>query len=206
VNRLAMRAQVATNKDFNALLRVLAYLYDTQELGLILKAPSSPTDIVLQVWSDASYATHSDGRSHTGYGFTLAGTDSGLFFSRSTKQTNVTLSSTQSELYAAVEATKDTVWFRDLLEEIGFPQEEPTPVCVDNESLITLASDFSGNHKRVKHFLVRLNFLIDLVDQKVITFVKVHTDVNTVDGLTKPLGPTQFIPKRMQLLGSITQP
>ena len=47
---------------------------------------------------------------------------------RSNKQTMVTLSSTEAETYAAVEATKDIVYFRGLLAELGFPQMEPTPI------------------------------------------------------------------------------
>ena len=75
-----------------------------------------------------------------------------------------------AELYAAVEAAEDAIWFRELLSEIGFPQSEPTPVWVDNASRITLASQFP--------------------------------DLNTVDGLTKPLaGPTAMFPKRDLLLG-----
>ena len=49
----------------------------------------------------------------------------------------VTLSSTEAETYAAVEATKDIVYFRNLLKELGFEQIEPTPLYVDNKSLIT---------------------------------------------------------------------
>jgi len=203
VNRLAMRAREATERDLNALMRILAYLYDTQELGITL-LPGKTDDLRLMAWSDASYATHSDGKSHSGYGFTFDGTESGLFFSRSTKQSNVTLSSTEAELYAAVEAAKDIIWFRELLSEIGFPQAAPTTIWVDNASLITLASEFSGNHKRVKHFLVRLNFLIDQVNLGTIAFKWVNTDANSVDGLTKPLGPIQHQPKRALLLGTPT--
>ncbi len=53
----------------------------------------------------------------------------------------VTLSSTEAETYAAVEATKDIVYFRAILEELGFPQLQPTPLYVDNKSLITVANN-----------------------------------------------------------------
>ena len=200
VGKMAMRAQRATEKDWSALLRVLAFLYATRTHGITLR-PGTASPLRLILWVDASYAIHPDGASHSGYGLTFVGSTSGLFYSRSAKQSNVALSSTEAELYAAVEATKDALWFRMLLGEIGFPQDEPTALNVDNASLITLASEFSGNHKRVKHFLVRLNFLINHVDLKNITFLKVPTDDNIVDGLTKPLGPTQFLHKTKLLLG-----
>jgi hypothetical protein len=68
-------------------------------------------------------------------------------------------------------------------------------------SMMTLASEYSGNHKRVKHFLVRLNFLIEQVALKVVSMGKIDTDLNTADAMTKPLGPTSFIAHRVGLLG-----
>ena len=208
VNRLAMRTQKATEKDYRSLLRVLAYLYVTRGKEVVLKpcrelSASRICCLVapLEAWCDASYAIHPDGRSHSGYGFRLAGTGSGLFYARSTKQTNVALSSTEAELNAAVECVKDVVWFRELRAEIGMSELEPTAIYVDNASLITLATSYSGNHKRVKHFLVRLNYLIDLVEKKVIKFMKVDTTLNCSDPLTKPLGPIDFLPKVGDMLG-----
>ena len=46
----------------------------------------------------------------------------------------VTLSSREAETYAAVEATKDIIYFRAILEELGFPQLQPTPFYVDHKS------------------------------------------------------------------------
>jgi hypothetical protein len=186
----------------NALARILSYLYGTQDLGItLMPGVEGMTAPVLEVWCDAAYASYADGKSHTGYGFTFQGTKSGLFYCRSKKASNVAQSSTESELDSAVEAANDAVWFRGLMEEIGFPQLEPTPFFTDNESLITLASNFSGNHKRVKHFIMRLGVLIDLVKKGIIVFLHVNTKYNTVDGLTKPLGPTEGLPKRDLLLG-----
>ena len=93
---------------------------------------------------------------------------SGKFSSTSKKQGVVTLSSTEAELYAAVEATKDIVFLRAILEELGFPQLIPTTLYVDNLSMITLASKFSGNTKRVKHFFVRINYMIEQVANQVV--------------------------------------
>jgi hypothetical protein len=56
----------------------------------------------------------------------------------SVKQQNGTLSSSEAENAAAVEATKELVWFRQLLQELGFPQLKPTLLFVDNASVISL--------------------------------------------------------------------
>jgi hypothetical protein len=45
-------------------------------------------------------------------------------------------------------------WFRQLFEELGFPQYRPTIVVADNASMIRLAEEnFSGDHKQVKRFV-----------------------------------------------------
>jgi hypothetical protein len=49
------------------------------------------------------------------------------------------------------------------LSELGFQQEEPTVVHEDSASMIALAEAFNGNHKRVKYYMVRINFLIEQV-------------------------------------------
>ena len=202
VNRLSMRSTVATEADFRALRRVLAYLYATRHRGVTLR-PMLMSDVRLEAWCDASYALHHDGRFPSGYAFTLAtSSQSGMFYSRSSKQTNVTLSSTEADLYAAVEATKDIIWFWGLLAEIGVPQTAPTTMFVDNASMMVLASSYSGNHKRVKHFLVRLNFLIEAVSDGILHMEKVDTLLNLADTLTKALGPIDFHPKSEALLGS----
>ena len=162
VNRLACRSQVCTDKDFKALLRIVSYLWGTKDLGIRLKASKSPDSVEatrLFCYVDASYASHVDSKSQSGYCFYL-GNHLGMFFSRTFKQSNITLSSTECENAAAVEATKEIIWFRGLLAELGFPQLEPTIIHADNKSMITLANDYSGNYKRVKHYLTRINFMV----------------------------------------------
>lgn len=57
-------------------------------------------------------------RSTTGYLFTLAG---GVISASSKRQHLVTLSSTKAEYVAYCQATKETVWLRLLLKELGYP-------------------------------------------------------------------------------------
>ena len=67
--------------------------------------------------------------------------------------------------------------------------------------MITLAEHFSGNHSKVKHFMTRVNFLIEKINDKTITFQHVRTEDNIADILTKPLGPADFERLRPLLLG-----
>ena len=44
-------------------------------------------------------------------------------------------------------------------------------------SMITLASAYSGNHKRVKHYLTRINFMIEEVKKCNVVLKHVSTDI-----------------------------
>jgi hypothetical protein len=158
---MAMRTSKATEKDTKSLRRIAASLRQTKHLELVYsKGTGAPA---LYAYSDSSFISHSDGKSHMGFCIGY-GSKSGFFYARSAKQKMVTLSSTESEAYTAVEATKDIIYFRNVLAELGFPVDSPSPLWVDNKSLIEWATRFSGNHKRVRHFLVRIHFLMEQAD------------------------------------------
>ena len=143
--------------------------------------------------------------SHSGICFAYANPTTILqtakFSSTSKKQSLVCLSSTEAEVYAAVEATKDIVFLRAILAELGFPQLLPTTLYVDNLSMITLASKFSGNAKRVKHFLVRINYMIEQVANQVVHLEYISSHEHPADFCTKPLARGPLEKHRAQLLG-----
>ena len=90
--------------------------------------------------------------------------------SKSTKPKCVSMSSCEAELDCAVDATKTVMWLRNQLEFLGYPQSDPTTLFADNTSMITLASNFSGHSKRMKHSLQKVHFKMEqaheLVDEK----------------------------------------
>ena len=124
-----------------------------------------------------------------------------MLYASSSRSKTVSLSSTEAEADAMVDLTKHVIWYYTLLQEIGFDVSNPAWLGEDNASLITLVRHYSGNHKRVKHFLMKINFLIEHVNKNVINPVHVSSADNCADLLTKPLGPTQFKPHQIKILG-----
>jgi hypothetical protein len=203
INRLSLRSTKATQLDLQALFRVLRYLNGTRTLGITLCQDVTIAKVVqLHAYVDAAYGIHNDGKSHSGYCFSLGPHHNGIFYARSFKQTNVALSSTEAEINPLVDVSKEVIWFRQLLKELGFPQLEPTPIFEDNASAITLATKWSGNNKRTKHFGIRIHFLLEQYNTSVIELVHLSTDHQIADILTKPLTTDQFLRLRDLLLGS----
>ena len=51
-----------------------------------------------------------------------------------------TISSTEAEFYAAVESGKLAIYQRSILHELGMPQEQPTPIYIDNQAVFDIAN------------------------------------------------------------------
>lgn len=100
---------------WEAVKRILAYLKGTADYGICFIG--STNNSLLSTFSDADYAGDLDSRrSTTGYLLML---NQGPVAWTSRRQQCTTLSTTEAEYVAACEATKETVWMRNLLQHVG---------------------------------------------------------------------------------------
>jgi hypothetical protein len=201
INTLSSRTQECTDEDFVALKRVARYLHGTKNLGLRFKVgyqEDITTATKLYAWCDASHASLSDSKSQVGTCFSI-GLNGPMFYSRSISLKHNTLSSCESELGASAEATQDIIWMRKLFEQLGFPQYGPTTLYTDNASLVTLATAYSGNHKRVRHFVTRLNWMISKVEDGIVQLIHMPGSEMPADMLTKPLAKEPFEKHRKRI-------
>ena len=134
--------------------RVLDYLVNTPELGLVLGGHGG---VKLSATVDASHGTHEDRKSHSGCTLHI-GDGSGAFLSRSKKQTVTADSSTVAEFIATHLVAQEIMWARMLLGEMGHIQLEPTVLGEDNMSTITMINNDSHNQK-TKHIAIRCNLI-----------------------------------------------
>lgn len=102
------------------------------------------------------------------------------------KQTCVALSSTEAEYVALAEACQEAVWLRNILEDFGEKQEQPTTIFEDNQSCIKLVHRDKYN-KRTKHISTKYNYVKNLSDTNVTKYEYCPTETMTADMLTKPL-------------------
>lgn len=105
-------------------------------------------------------------------------------------QSVVALSTTEAEYMAVTEAVKEGIWLKGILRELGINQEVVTVLC-DSQSAIHLVKH-QAFHERSKHIDVRLHFVRDKVEQRVVEVVKVSTQENAADMLTKALPVSKF--------------
>ena len=116
VSFAATHSAKPTAGDYNELLLILAYLDKTRDMGLILHAGVAHRELVCTCYVDASYLTHDDSKSHTGYCISFG--EIGCFYSKSVKQTLVSTSSTHAEMRALYSLCVDIVYLVHLGEEL----------------------------------------------------------------------------------------
>ena len=182
--------------DMVTLDRVLEYLVNSPELGLVLGGLGG---VVLYATVDASYGTHEDRKSHSGCTLHI-GEGSGAFMSRSKKQTVTADSSTVAEFIATHLASKEIMWARAILEEMGYGQDQPTVLGEDNMSTIAMINNDS-NGQKTKHIAIRFNLIREQVRSLAIQLQHLPTKEMTSDILTKALDPKPFAHLRRKLLG-----
>lgn len=171
---------------WNAVKRVFKYLKETKRFGLCYRSNENST---IEGFSDADYANDPvTRRSTTGYVFMKNG---GAVTWCSQRQPTVALSTTEAEFMAACCATKEALWIRQLMCDIGQYQQGCMTLKIDNQSTISLIKN-SDFHKRCKHIDVKYNFIKEKYAQKLIDLQYVCTDNQLADILTKALCRVKF--------------
>ncbi|CAM8977595.1 unnamed protein product [Rhodiola kirilowii] len=166
-------------KHWQAMKYLLRYISGTKNLGLIYGEHASKTNLTGYV--DSDYASNKDTRkSTTSFFFTWAGN---CITWKSQQQAIVALSSTEAEYIAAVEAAKEAIWLKGVLNEIQGVMFVPT-IFMDSQSALCLCKD-PVYHERSKHIDVRYHFIRDMVESKEFVFEKILGEKNPADFGTK---------------------
>jgi len=184
VNRLAAYTANPSLQHVTALKRILRYLAGTKNLGITYsKTANNPDNNIFHGFADAAFANHDDHKSTSGYVFLAAG---GAITWKSKKQTTIALSTTQAEYVALSEAAREACWLRNLFDELGYPQENPTLIKGDNDGSISMAKN-QQFHNRSKHIAIRWHWVRELIEQNLVTIENCRDPEQTADVLTKAL-------------------
>lgn len=175
-----------TRSDWKKVKRIFKYLKGTTHMGIVYKADHQPD--ILTAYSDADYAGDIMTRRSCS-GMVCKFMDGAITWN-SQRQKCVAMSTTEAELIAASEATKEIVWLSRLLCEITTVTEIPV-LMVDNMSTLKLVNN-PIFHKRSKHIDVRYFFIRDKVEDGSLTVDHIASDEQIADIFTKPLAKDRF--------------
>ena len=137
-------------------------------------------------------------RSTSGFCFLLCG---GAVKWGSKLQNVTALSTTESEVYALTESTKELLYLRTMLAELGYGDlSRPAVMYEDNSACIAQGRDLRSRSK-AKHYVLRLRFLQERVARGEIHLWHCPTKLMVADALTKQLELGQFQRLRDHMLG-----
>ncbi|CAI7914072.1 unnamed protein product [Closterium sp. NIES-54] len=92
----------------------------------------------------------------------------------------------EAEYIALFEGARLATYLRRLCEDLGFPQQEPTVIFVDNQSAIALATGEQMS-QRIKHIEVHYHWMRKAVRDGVVRLEYCPTAQQAADYLTKPV-------------------
>ncbi|GJX34656.1 putative ribonuclease H-like domain-containing protein [Tanacetum coccineum] len=183
---LCARFQVTPKvSHMHAVKRIFRYLKHQPKLGLWYPKDSP---FHLEAFSDSDYAGDNHDRRSTSGGCQYLGRR--LVSWQCKNQTIVAISSTEAEYVAAASCCAQVLLMQNQLLDYGFNFMN-TEIHIDNESTICIVKN-PVLHSKTKHIQIRHHFIRDCYEQRLINVVKVHTDDNVADLLTKGFDLARF--------------
>ncbi|GJS94135.1 putative ribonuclease H-like domain-containing protein [Tanacetum coccineum] len=162
----------------NDVKRIFRYLKGKPKQGLWYPRVSS---FDLEAYSDSDYAGANLDRKSTIGGCQFLGRR--LISWQCKKQTIVATSTTEAEYVAAANCCGQVLWIQNQMLDYGFNFIN-TKIYIDNESTVCIVKN-PVFHSKTKHIEIRHHFIRDAYEKKLIQVLKIHTDGNVVDLLTK---------------------
>nr|GEU82945.1 hypothetical protein [Tanacetum cinerariifolium] len=158
--------------------KIFRYLKGQPKLGLWYPR-DSPFD--LEAFSDSVYAGASLDRKSTTRGCQFL--RKRLISWQCKKQIVVSNSTTEAEYVAAANCYGHVSWIQNKMLDYGFKFMN-IMIYIDNESTICIVKN-PVYHSKTKHIKIRHHFIIDSYEKRLIQVIKIHTDHNVADLLTK---------------------
>ncbi|GJT29230.1 putative ribonuclease H-like domain-containing protein [Tanacetum coccineum] len=142
----------------------------------------------LEAYSDSDYARANLDRKSTIGGCQFLGRR--LISWQCKKQTIVATSTTEAEYVAAANCCGQVLWIQNQMLDYGFNFMN-IKIYIDNESIICIVKN-PVFHSKTKHIEIRHHFIRDAYEKKLIQVLKIHTDDNVADLLTKAFDVSRF--------------
>ena len=170
----------------DAVVHILKYLKGTLGIGLVYE---KRRHLDIEAFSDADWAgSPFDRRSTTGFCVFVGGN---MVSWKSKKQHTVACSSAESEYRAMAQTTRELVWLKQLLKELGEEIKKPMQLYCDNKAAMYIASN-PVFHERTKHIEVDCHYVREKLLEGSISTTFVVTDNQLADIFTKSLSGSRI--------------
>lgn len=188
VNYLSRFQNCYDRTHFKHALRVLKYLIKTKDIKLIYERNVKNENLDCMVDSDYAGDTV-DRKSTSGYIIRMNGN---LIYWKSRKQKAVTKNSTFAEYTALSDAVTELLFIRKLLNESFYLEiKNPIKIYEDNIGALLIAK-YGNMTKNSKYIEVQYHYVNENCENGKIEILKIKSEENLADILTKSLDKGQF--------------
>ncbi|GKE98892.1 hypothetical protein Tco_0022243 [Tanacetum coccineum] len=172
---------------YRSMIGSLMYLTSARpDIMFAVCACDSPFD--LEAYSDSDYARASLDRKSTTEGCQFI--RSRLISWQCKKQNIVANSTTKAEYVAAANCRGQVLWIQNQMLDYGYNFIN-TKIFIDNESTICIVKN-PVFHSKTKNIEIRHHFIRYFNEKKLIQMIKIHTNHNVIDLLTKSFDVGRF--------------
>jgi hypothetical protein len=197
ISFLATKSAEPSESDWNSLIKVLRYIYDTKDKPLIFKSDENINNI--NVYVDAAHANHADSMGHSGYIIYLGDRKAGIY-ARAIKQRINADASYDAELIALNEAVKTTEHIALVLKHLDSRLKSSITIHEDNLPAITTILDKKACTTRSKAVNNRVQCCKARMKSYNMQIKHCPTEDMIADALTKVLPEKSFIRYRNLML------
>ncbi|GKB72723.1 putative ribonuclease H-like domain-containing protein [Tanacetum coccineum] len=191
-NKALLKDEEAADVDvhlYRSMIGSLMYLTASRpDIMFVVCACARDSSFDLEAFSDSDYAGASLDRKSTTGGCQFLGRR--LISWQCKKQTIVANSTTKAEYIAAANCCGKVLWIQNQLLNYGYNFMN-SKILIDNESTICIVKN-PLFHSKTKHIKIRHHFIRDSYKKKLIQVIKIHTDHNVDDLLTKAFDVSIF--------------
>ncbi|GJX25725.1 putative RNA-directed DNA polymerase [Tanacetum coccineum] len=187
VHCLSQHMHSPLQSHFEAALRVLRYLKSAPGAGIIYTKSATSS---ISAYADSDWAKcKMTRRSVSGYCVFVCG---GLVSWKSKKQATLSRSSAEAEYRSMASVVCEVMWIVKVLKDLNFSSNIPAVLFCDNSSAIQIAAN-PVMHEKTKHFDIDVHLIREKVASGLIKTVKVDSEKQIADILTKGLGSMQHM-------------
>ncbi|GJR16265.1 putative RNA-directed DNA polymerase [Tanacetum coccineum] len=172
---------------WTAVKNILKYLRNTKDRFLVY---GGEKELRLTGYCDAGWQTDKDdSRSQFGWTFLL---NRGAVTWKSSKQDTVADSTCESEYIAACEASKEAIWMKNFIGDLGVVPtvQDPIEIFCDNESAVALTKE-PKDHGKSKHIDRKYHFVRSKVAEGHVIVKDIRSEDNPADPFTKALAKSK---------------
>ncbi|PKI39326.1 hypothetical protein CRG98_040283 [Punica granatum] len=192
------QASRSWNRRFDEAIKSFGFIKNEDEPCVYKKASGSMNAFLVLYMDDILLIDVDDRNSIFGYIFTCNG---GAVSWKSSKQEATVDSTTEVEYIVASDATKEAIWIRKFVTELGVIPSISSPIELycDNTGAIAQAKE-PRSHKKTKHIKRRYHIIMEIIGRCDVSGQKVASADNVADPLTKVMTQQQ-IDKHLEKMG-----